>query len=137
MLIPKRMPDELAENLAQIRKGERIENREAIRVAKDGRELIVELSVAPLRSEDGRIEGATTIGRNVSEQRRAEQALRESIERFQLVARGTNDGLWDWNVETNRVYFSSRWKEMLGYRDDEIENNFSEWESRLHSEDHE
>jgi len=135
LYIPERLAGEMDELLSRVRQGERIENRETVRVTKDKRELTVSLSIAPLRSEEGRIEGTTTLARDVSEQRRTEHALRENIERFQLVSQGTNDGLWDWNIETNAVYFSPRWKDMLGYRDDEIPNVFSEWESRVHPDD--
>ncbi len=134
--IPARLAGEMKELLARVKAGERIENRDSIRVAKDGRELNVSLSIAPLRSESGSIEGATTIARDVTEQRRAEAALVASNERFSLIAQGTNDGLWDWNLETNELYFSPRWKEMLGYRDDEIKNSFDEWEMRVHPDDH-
>ena len=49
----------------------------------------------------------------------------------------TQDGLWYWNPKNNDVYFSPRWKEMLGYKDDELKNDFSEWLSRIHPDDKE
>jgi PAS domain S-box-containing protein len=73
---------------------------------------------------------ATTI-----EKKQAEEALRKSEERFYLAVRGTDAGIWDWDLETNSVYFSPRWKSMLGYNEEEISNDFSQWENRLHPED--
>ncbi|MGD0362156.1 MAG: EAL domain-containing protein [Bryobacteraceae bacterium] len=69
------------------------------------------------------------------ERKRAERVLLESEERYALAARGANDGLWDWNLETQRVYFSSRWKAMLGYEEAEIGEGPEEWLSRVHKED--
>jgi diguanylate cyclase (GGDEF)-like protein/PAS domain S-box-containing protein len=68
---------------------------------------------------------------------RAEQALRASEERYALAARGANDGLWDWNLRDNAVYFSSRWKSMLGYVDTEIGDSPEEWFDRVHEADRE
>ena len=65
----------------------------------------------------------------------AQEALRESEERYALAARGANDGLWDWNLVTNAVYFSPRWKAMLGFREDEIEDRLEEWLGRIHDAD--
>lgn len=65
----------------------------------------------------------------------ATEALAESEERFQLAMRGTDAGIWDWDLRTNRVYFSPRWKSILGYTEEEIGAHFSEWERRLHPED--
>ncbi len=66
-----------------------------------------------------------------------EDALRRSEERFDLAVRGTDAGIWDWDLKTNEVYFSPRWKSMLGYKDDEIANSYYEWENRLHPADRE
>src|SRR3979490_1463496 len=70
-------------------------------------------------------------------QKLAQEGLRESEERYALAARGANDGLWDWNLDTNVVYFSTRWKSMLGYQESEIGDKPDEWFSRVHDADRE
>lgn len=69
--------------------------------------------------------------------KRAQEALRESEERYALAARGANDGLWDWNIQTGRVYFSPRWKAMLGWRENEVGDSPDEWFNRIHDADRE
>jgi len=67
----------------------------------------------------------------------AEEALELSQERFNLAVSGSNDGLWDWNVVTGEVYYSPRFKQLLGLRDHEMENNVSALMERVHPEDKE
>ena len=74
--------------------------------------------------------------RDITERKRADDSLRDSQARLAIAMEGTNEGLWDWNIPTNQVYFSSRWKRMIGYEDHEVSNDFAEFESRLHPEDH-
>ena len=74
----------------------------------------------------------TSIGR-----KKAEELLRKSEERFNLAMKASNDGLYDWNLVTNEVYYSARWKSILGYNDDELPNDISIWESLSHQEEKE
>lgn len=65
------------------------------------------------------------------------QEVKFSEERFALAMRGANDGLWDWDFETNEVYYSPRWKSMLGYAEDELESTLDTWKSLVHPDEKE
>jgi diguanylate cyclase (GGDEF)-like protein/PAS domain S-box-containing protein len=71
----------------------------------------------------------------ITERQRIESALRESEERYALAVRAANDGLWDWNLKKGQIYYSPRWKQMLGYSDEEISANPNEWFNRVHPDD--
>ncbi|HQF08502.1 MAG TPA: PAS domain S-box protein [Spirochaetota bacterium] len=73
---------------------------------------------------------------DITVRKRAEAALRESEDRWHFALEGAGDGVWDWNASTDRVYFSHQWKAMLGYEDDEIGDTLSEWDCRVHPDDH-
>jgi len=73
--------------------------------------------------------------RTLLSQKTLSMALRESEERYARAARGANDGLWDWDMEQPSIYYSARWKEMLGYREDEVGNRPDEWLCRVHPDD--
>jgi len=73
--------------------------------------------------------------RTLLSQKTLSTALHESEERYARAARGANDGLWDWDLEKNEIYYSPRWKEMLGYQDGEIGPRPDEWLCRVHPDD--
>jgi len=72
---------------------------------------------------------------DVTDKKKAELAMRESQERLALVMQGSYDGIWDWDLTTNKVYFSPRWKNVLGYQEQELPDVFSTWEQLLHPDD--
>jgi PAS domain S-box-containing protein len=88
---------------------------------------------APGEDELGEL--AAQFNRMSAQLRESYAALREREERLALVIQGTNDGIWDWNLETNEVYFSPRWKSMLGYEDHELANCLETWQQLIHPED--
>lgn len=75
------------------------------------------------------------VRREVRERIKAESALIQSEERFNLAMRGANDGLWDWNLTTDRVYFSPRWATMLGYAPENIEASIEAFRRLVHPDD--
>ena len=89
-------------------------------VRLDGGVTDVEVNSALLPGREGR-EIQVTV-REITERKRREALLRESEERLRLAFAGAQEGVWDWNVETGAVVYSPRWKQMLGYADDEIES---------------
>jgi len=84
---------------------------------------------------NGKLTGAVVTFFDISERKLAEQALKDSEERWKFALEGAGDGVWDWNIEQNRVFFSKQWKGMLGYIDSEIHNDFEEWQKRVHPDD--
>ncbi|HJR08549.1 MAG TPA: PAS domain S-box protein [Pyrinomonadaceae bacterium] len=87
MLIPEGLPDEEPRILEQIRRGERVDHYETVRVRKDGTHIDVSLTVSPLKDSNGTIIGASKIARDISERKRAEAALREQSEIIETVNR--------------------------------------------------
>ena len=63
------------------------------------------------------------------------QQLQEQEERWRAVLEGTGQGVWDWNAQTDKVYFSPVWKSMLGFEEHEVGDSLSEWDSRIHPDD--
>jgi diguanylate cyclase (GGDEF)-like protein/PAS domain S-box-containing protein len=117
--------------LEQIKSGQ----RESINLRKDGSLFPVEILSDLVTDEQGKPLGIVAISRDITEKKQWEEALRASEERYALALRGSNDGIWDWDLLADRVVFSHRWKEMLGYEDLEMADDPVEWFSRVHPED--
>lgn len=81
------------------------------------------------------IEQVANLASIAIEKTQTKLTLQSNEERYALAMKGTQEGLWDWNVLTGEVLYSERWKSMLGYTENEIKNEFSEWERLMHPDD--
>lgn len=101
---------------------------------KDGSAFPVEYTRTPIYKED-RMVGSVVVFQDISERHMQEEALRESEERYALAVQGANDGIWDWNLRTGEIYFSPRWKAILGYADTDLPNTLEMWFNCVHTSD--
>ena len=104
-------------------------------VRKGGGIVWINLTVSLVREASGAPKYFISVVENITERKRAEEALRESEARLRMAVKAANIGLWDWDLQTNAVYFSPEWKSQIGYSNDELSNRFEEWQSRVHPED--
>ena len=108
------------------------ERKEADKTIKQAQEAL-ESRVIERTAELQRANQALRV--QMEELEATERALRESEEQYALATRGANDGLWDWDLRTDEVYFSQRWKAILGQKDSDISGVINEWFQRVHPED--
>lgn len=106
-------------------------------IRKDKTIIYAIISVHCARDEQGKIKQINAFIQDISQRKYVEQALHVNEERFNLAMKGSNDGLWDYDVLKNTLYYSPRWKSMLGYDEHEISSALTEWSDRLHPDDFE
>lgn len=104
-------------------------------ISRNGTERPIDDSASPIRDEDNAIVGCVLVFRDVTDRREAEDRLRKSEERFDLAVKGSNEGVWDWDIQTGAVYFSDRSLEMLGYAPGEVGSARETWKQGIHPED--
>ncbi|MBK7030550.1 MAG: PAS domain S-box protein [Bacteroidales bacterium] len=108
-------------------------NTETKIIHKDGHLIDVELFIIPILYNNRM--ALMNIVRDISERKAAQKAILQSEERWAFAVEGSNDGMWDWDVSNNSVFYSNRWKEMLGYEPTDMSEDVDSWSRLLHPED--
>ena len=134
-LFPPERANEEPLLLGKLALGESIRHFETVRVRKDGRRIDVSVTLSPIIAADGKIIGASKIARDITERKRNAEAIRLSNERFQMVARATNDAVWDWDLVTNGRWWNEGFEKLFQYSPAEVELGVESWINRLHPED--
>jgi PAS domain S-box-containing protein len=120
LLMPPDRQDEQRTILERIARGEEIEHYETVRVRKDGRRIDVSVSVSPINDAAGRIAGASTIARDISEHKQAERALRQSHAILNAVTEGTSDAIFVKNLQGKYLMINSAGARLLGKSIEEV-----------------
>lgn len=133
LIVPDHLSEEGISFTNRVARGEKV-SAETVRQHKNGELVDVSILGTPIKDESGQV-AVYGIYRDITKRKQAEAALRDSEQRYALVARAGNDGLWDWDLKTDEVFFSARWKAMLGAEEHEIRGSPDEWFRRVHPED--
>jgi PAS domain S-box-containing protein len=120
ILVPAERPDEENRTLETLRAGGRIENFETIRVTKAGQRISVSLSISPIKDSSGRIVGISGIARDITGRKLAEEALRESEEKFRSVFRDAGVGMVIVSPEGRFLAANGTFRDCLGYTEEEL-----------------
>jgi PAS domain S-box-containing protein len=134
MLLPPERIEEETDILARIGQGSNVEHFETVRVCKDGTRIDVSVTISPIRDGDGTVVGASKIARDITQRKRAEDALRDSEESLRLALDGGRLGTWQWKLETDELEGSAVSLALFGAPPN-TELTFAQFRATLHPQD--
>lgn len=133
LIIPKARHSEEEDILARLRRGERIDHFQTVRRRKDGTLLDVSVTISPVRDSSGRVIGASKVARDITAQKRVEQALRESKQLYQAVTDASPVMNWMSGPDKLCYYFNKAWLDFVGRTLEQEAGNG--WTENVHPED--
>ncbi len=104
-------------------------------ISRSGANFWHDTIINPIRNEQGMIDSFLSIRYDITARKHAEESLKLAEQRWNYALYSNGDGVWDWNLNTNTVYYSPRWKALLGFRDDELANDHTTWKKLIHPDD--
>ena len=133
LIIPPERHAEESDILARLRRGERVDHFHTVRKRKDGSLLDVSLTISPVRDPSGRVIGASKVARDITAQKQAEQALRESEQRFRVITDASPVLVWMAGTDKLCYYFNRGWLDFVGRTLEQESGNG--WAENVHPED--
>jgi PAS domain S-box-containing protein len=133
LVIPRERHAEESDILARLRRGERVDHFHTVRRRKDGSLLDVSLTISPVRDPSGRVIGASKVARDITAHKQAEQALRESEQRFRMITDASPIMVWMSDTDKLCYYFNKGWLDFVGRTLEQESGNG--WTENLHPED--
>ncbi len=133
LIIPLERHAEESDILARLRRGERVDHFHTVRRRKDGSLLDVSLTISPVRDSSGRVIGASKVARDVTAQKQAERALRESEQRFRVITDASPVMVWMAGTDKLCYYFNKGWLDFVGRTLEQESGNG--WAENVHPED--
>ena len=134
-LIPEDLHQGERDLLEQIRRGEPAGLTEVERVRKDGQRLFISVAVSPIRDGRGQVIGASSIKRDVTERRQAQEALAQSQERLQLALSAARMGTWRWDPANDLLSWDEGLRRLFGLENEQLVTPYSDMLDRIHEDD--
>ncbi|HUO14888.1 MAG TPA: PAS domain S-box protein [Verrucomicrobiae bacterium] len=135
IIIPPELHDEERMILGRIRRGERIEHYETVRITKSGTRLNVALTISPIRDSKGHVIGASKIARDVTDRHRVETALRESQTQLALALESSRTAIFDWNIIERRGRWNPQLAALYDFHPSSDYVTHEQWKVLFHPED--
>src|ERR1700733_13944605 len=133
LIIPPERHAEESDILDRLRRGERVDHFHTVRRRKDGSLLDVSVTISPVRDSSGRVIGASKVARDISAQKQAERALRESEQRFRVITDASPIMVWMSGTDKLCYYFNKGWLDFVGRTLEQESGNG--WAENVHPED--